>query len=73
MVSVRESSTVVDIVADSDKLAALRYLSSHQRDQVDLQAKMIISRCAERVRTMEEVEKSMKNAIIYIYIYSLLL
>jgi syntaxin 18 len=58
MISVREANSIIDIIADSDKMATQRYLSSHQRDQVDLQAKMIISRCAERVRAMEGVEKS---------------
>lgn len=45
-------------MAGGATLASLKHLSSQQRDQVDLQAKMIITKCAERVRTMEQVEKS---------------
>jgi syntaxin 18 len=58
MVSARNASTVIDITSDSEKLAVLKHLTSPQRDQVDLQAKMIISRCADKVRAMEQVEKS---------------
>lgn len=57
MVSSRDSAAVVDLMADGSALASLKHLSSQQRDQVDLQAKMIITKCAERVRGMEQVEK----------------
>ncbi|CAG7848448.1 SubName: Full=Related to syntaxin 18 {ECO:0000313/EMBL:CCA71220.1} [Serendipita indica DSM 11827] len=58
MVSTRDASAVVDLMTDGASLGALKYLTSQQRDQVDLQAKMIISRCAERVRAMEQVEQN---------------
>ncbi|PVG03615.1 hypothetical protein CPB86DRAFT_822160 [Serendipita vermifera] len=58
MVSARNASTVIDITLESEKLAILKHLTSQQRDQVDLEAKMIISRCADKVRAMEQVEKN---------------
>jgi len=58
LASTRDSNAVVDLMADVAALASLKYLTSQQRDQVDLQAKMIISKCAERVRAMEQVERS---------------
>jgi syntaxin 18 len=59
MVSARDAGAVVDLMTDGAVLASLKRLSGQQRDQVDLQAKMIITRCAERVRAMEQLEKSM--------------
>jgi syntaxin 18 len=58
MVSARDAGAVVDLMADGTALASLKRLSGQQRDQVDLQAKIIITRCAERVRAMEQLEKS---------------
>jgi syntaxin 18 len=58
IVPARDAGAVVDLMADGTALASLKRLSSQQRDQVDLQAKMIITRCAERVRAMEQLEKS---------------
>ena len=58
MVTARDSGAVVDLMADGITLGSLKRLSSQQRDQADLQAKMIITQCAERVRAMEQVEKS---------------
>ncbi|KAG8829511.1 hypothetical protein FRC17_006483 [Serendipita sp. 399] len=57
LVSSRDATAVIDLMSDGASLATMKHLSSHQRDQVDLQAKMIITRCAERVRSMEQVEK----------------
>ncbi|KAG9057371.1 hypothetical protein FS842_007072 [Serendipita sp. 407] len=58
LVSSRDATTVIDLMTDGASLSTMKHLSSHQRDQVDLQAKMIITRCAERVRSMEQVEKN---------------
>jgi syntaxin 18 len=33
-------------------------MTNEERDQVDLQARLIISKCAERVKSMEVVETS---------------
>jgi len=36
----------------------IRYLSNEERDQIDLQAKVILTRCSDRVKEMEALEKS---------------
>lgn len=66
LLSLKDASSVVDLMEDGAQLASLKHLTSQQRDQVDLQAKMIISRCAERVRAMEQVEKSKKHCFLAI-------
>lgn len=35
----------------------VKYLSNEERDQIDLQVRMILARCAQKVRDMEELEK----------------
>jgi syntaxin 18 len=35
----------------------IRYLTNEERDQIDMQARVILSRCADRVKEMEAHEK----------------
>lgn len=35
----------------------VKYLTNEERDQIDLQVRMILARCAQKVRAMEELEK----------------
>lgn len=35
----------------------VKYLSNEERDQIDLQVRMILAKCAQKVRDMEELEK----------------
>ena len=35
----------------------VKYLTNEERDQIDLQVRMILARCAQKVRDMEELEK----------------
>jgi len=43
----------------SDQLwAGIRHLTNAERDQIDLQARVILTRCADRVKEMEALEKS---------------
>ncbi|KZT24447.1 hypothetical protein NEOLEDRAFT_1156717 [Neolentinus lepideus HHB14362 ss-1] len=37
--------------------SSIRHLSNEERDQIDLQARVVLSRCAERVKELEEIEK----------------
>ncbi|TFK55766.1 hypothetical protein OE88DRAFT_1692380 [Heliocybe sulcata] len=37
--------------------SSIRHLSNEERDQIDLQARVVLSRCADRVKDLEEVEK----------------
>ena len=49
----------LDLDGEKDAWANLRYLSNEERDQIDLQARVILSRCADRVKEMEALEKRM--------------
>ncbi|KAJ6515996.1 snare protein syntaxin 18/UFE1 [Mycena sanguinolenta] len=41
----------------SDSWNGIRHLSNQERDQIDLQARVILTRCADRVKEMEALEK----------------
>lgn len=43
----------------TDSWANTRQLTNEERDQIDLQARTILSRCADRVKEMEAIEKRM--------------
>ena len=48
-----------DVLGDSSQLwAGIRHLTNAERDQIDLQSRLILTRCAERVKEMESLEKS---------------
>jgi syntaxin 18 len=54
----RGSSHTLDLSATADQAwANIRYLTNEERDQIDLQARVMLSRCANRVKEMEELEK----------------
>ena len=43
--------------SDQQAWANIKHLTNEERDQIDLQARVILSRCAERIREMEALEK----------------
>ncbi|KAI0317481.1 hypothetical protein OF83DRAFT_1243733 [Amylostereum chailletii] len=49
--------SVVDVSDLERAWADVRHLSNEERDQIDMQARVILSRCADRVKDMEAVEK----------------
>ncbi|KZP05886.1 hypothetical protein FIBSPDRAFT_966923 [Athelia psychrophila] len=51
------SSRTIDLAGPDQSWAGVRYLSNEERDQIDLQARVILSRCADRVKEMEALEK----------------
>jgi len=59
--AIRHSARAFDLGGDEEALASLKYMSNQERDQVDLQAKTILSRCAERVKEMEQIERSARH------------
>ncbi|RDB22458.1 Syntaxin-18 [Hypsizygus marmoreus] len=53
----RQSSTrTIDFNGDSS-WAGIRHLTNEERDQIDLQARVILTRCSDRVKEMEAIEK----------------
>lgn len=53
---VRQGSRNLDL-NDSQQWSEIKYLSNEERDQIDLQARLVLSRCADRVKEMEALEK----------------
>ncbi|KAJ7179218.1 snare protein syntaxin 18/UFE1 [Mycena filopes] len=53
----RQPSQTLDLNASEQSWSAIRHLSNQDRDQIDLQARVILSRCADRVKDMEALEK----------------
>ncbi|KAJ6539254.1 snare protein syntaxin 18/UFE1 [Mycena capillaripes] len=55
--SYRQASRNLDLDASDQSWTAVRHLSNQERDQIDLQARVILTRCADRVKEMEALEK----------------
>ena len=55
----RQPSRIIDLGGSDELWGGIRNLSNEERDQIDLQARVILSRCADRVKEMEVLEKSM--------------
>ncbi|KAJ7095290.1 snare protein syntaxin 18/UFE1 [Mycena belliarum] len=53
----RQPSRNLDLEVSDQSWAAIRHLSNQERDQVDLQARVILTRCADHVKEMEALEK----------------
>ena len=53
----RQSSRTIDLNKGDVSWAGIRHLTNDERDQIDLQARVVLSRCAERVKEMEKLEK----------------
>ncbi|KAK0486916.1 snare protein syntaxin 18/UFE1 [Armillaria luteobubalina] len=54
----RYTSRTLDLSgSDEQSWSSIRQLSNEERDQIDLQARLILSRCADRVKEMEALEK----------------
>ncbi|KAG2369902.1 hypothetical protein BDR07DRAFT_1387337 [Suillus spraguei] len=53
----RHGSHAIDLSDSTKSWSGIRYLTDEERDQVDLQARVVLSRCADRVKEMETLEK----------------
>jgi syntaxin 18 len=56
----RQGSRNIDITSNNGEVAwsSLRYLTNEEREQIDLQARIILKKCADKVKEMEMLEKS---------------
>lgn len=54
---VRQGPRNLDLNDSQQLWSEIRYLSNEERDQIDLQARLILTRCANRVKEMEALEK----------------
>ncbi|KAI9000921.1 hypothetical protein BD414DRAFT_511545 [Trametes punicea] len=53
----RPANRTIDLSGESQSWSELRNLTNEERDQIDLQARVILSRCKDRVARLEELEK----------------
>ena len=53
----RPAARTIDLSGADSAWADIRHLTNEERDQIDLQAKVILTRCADRVKEMEALEK----------------
>ncbi|KAF8592388.1 snare protein syntaxin 18/UFE1 [Ramaria rubella] len=53
----RQPSRNLDLGGSDEGWSSIRHLTNEERDQIDLQARVILSRCADRVKEMETLEK----------------
>ncbi|KAJ7228757.1 snare protein syntaxin 18/UFE1 [Mycena pura] len=53
----RQSTRNLDLDAPDQSWAVIRHLSNQERDQIDTQARVILTRCADRVKELETLEK----------------
>ncbi|KAF9469105.1 snare protein syntaxin 18/UFE1 [Collybia nuda] len=61
----RQASGNLDLKGGSDLLwAEIRHLTNEERDQIDMQARVILTRCADRVKEMEAIEKRRVELIV---------
>ncbi|KAF9006473.1 hypothetical protein BDQ17DRAFT_1351809 [Cyathus striatus] len=53
----RSSSQNIDLDREEWSWSSVRYLTNEERDQIDLQAKIILTRCSDRIKEMEIMER----------------
>ncbi|KAH9943352.1 snare protein syntaxin 18/UFE1 [Epithele typhae] len=53
----RQTSRTIDLAGVEQSWGDLRNLTNEERDKIDLQARVILSRCKDRVAQLEELEK----------------
>ncbi|KAF8913812.1 hypothetical protein CPB84DRAFT_1669161 [Gymnopilus junonius] len=53
----RQGSRNIDLSEDASSWSKIRHLTNEERDQIDLQARVILKRCSDRVKKMEAIEK----------------
>ena len=50
--------------SDEKMWSDVKYLSNEERDQIDMQARIVLSKCADRVKEMEALEKRTRSFYI---------
>lgn len=53
----RQGSRNIDLSEGVSAWANIRHLTNEERDQIDLQARVILTKCSDRVKEMETLEK----------------
>ena len=58
----RQPTRALDLGSSEESWLNIRYLTNEERDQIDLQARLILTKCADRVKGMEALEKRTKSS-----------
>lgn len=53
----RQGSRNIDLNQADTPWASIRHLTNEEREQIDLQARVILTRCSSRIKEMEALEK----------------
>ena len=54
----RQPTLTLELGGQDQAWASIRHLTNEERDQIDLQAKVILTKCADRVKELELLDKS---------------
>lgn len=54
----RQPARPLEFDGSDHSWSSIRYLTNEERDQIDLQARVILSKCADRVKELEALDKS---------------
>lgn len=52
----RQPTRTLDLGSSEESWLNIRHLTNEERDQIDLQARLILTKCADRVKAMEALE-----------------
>ena len=52
----RQPTRTLDLGGSEESWSSIRYLTNEERDQIDLQMRLILTKCADRVKAMEALE-----------------
>ena len=58
----RQPTRTLDLGSSEESWSNIRYLTNEERDQIDLQARLILAKCADRVKEMEALETRTKGS-----------
>lgn len=58
----RQPTRTLDLGSPEESWSSIRYLTNEERDQIDLQARVILTKCADRVKEMEALETRTKDS-----------
>ena len=64
----RQANRTIDIAGGDQSWADIRNLTNEERDQIDLQARVILSRCKDRVAQLEELETRESYPLFFAYL-----
>ena len=55
---IRQPARTLELGGKDQSWSSIRHLTNEERDQIDLQAKVILSKCADRVKELELLDRS---------------